>query len=465
MYDYDLIVIGSGPAGHSAAIQAAKINKRVALIEESESLGGNMVHSGTIPSKTLREAVLYLTGYREHNVYGDSYSVKKDITMNDLLIRTDYVIQHEIDTLKYQLSRNHIDIISAQASFISNNEISLNFKGDGTTRNITAEYFVIAVGTHPSKPTHLDIDNDLLFLSDDILNLPSLPKTLSIIGGGPIGLEYASIFATLGVRVTLIDKSNALLKFMDSEIVDSLKYEIRKKRITLRLNEEVDNIQKHKEKDENKIKIILSSGKQIISDKALYTIERSGNIQNLNLENAKVLFNKRGQIEVDSDCKSNIPNIYAAGDIIGFPSLASTSKEQGRLATCHAFNIKTNNYHKFYPYGIYTIPEISMVGSTEEELTEKGIPYEIGKSQYKEIARGQIIGDDTGILKLIFHIETRKLLGVHILGEGASELIHIGQSVLAFEGTIDYFIETVFNYPTLAECYKHAAFDGINKIS
>ncbi len=463
-YDYDLFVIGSGPAGQRAAIQAAKLGKRVAIAERKTVVGGVCINTGTIPSKTLREAALYLSGYRERGLYGASYTVKQDITMGDLLTRTDYVISHEIDVTRHQLLRNRIQVFAAEATFVDAHTIRLCDTVGHGQRDITAAFVVIATGTMATKDPHIPFDGQRIFISDDILRLDRLPRSLAVIGAGVIGCEYASIYAALGVRVTLIDKRPRLLSFVDAEITETLAYHLRQNRVTLRLNEEVSAIEPIEDAHGSRVKIHLASGKQIITEQALYSIGRTGATQALNLPAAGLEADGRGRLKVNASYQTDVPHIYAVGDLIGFPSLASTSMEQGRLAACHAFGVPATSVPELFPYGIYTIPEISMVGSTEEELTEQGIAYEVGKAQYREIARGQIIGDNTGLLKLIFHLDTRALLGVHIIGEGASELVHIGQAVLAFSGEIDYFVNTVFNYPTLAECYKTAAFDGINRL-
>ncbi len=463
-YDYDMVVIGSGPAGQRAAVQAAKLGKRTAIVERHAEIGGVMVNSGTIPSKTLREAVIYLTGYRERGIYGESYAVKDDITMSDLMIRTNHVMQQKTDTLRHQLLRNRVELITADASFIDSHTLALAAVDGRGSRPITAEKVVIAVGTTAAKPDWTNVDGKHILLSDDILNLPELPRSLAIIGGGVIGLEYGSIFATLGIRVTLIERDSRLLDFVDSELIDTLVYHLRQKRVTLRLNEEVTWMEPSDDERGQHVRIRLVSGKQIVSDAALYSIGRTGATASLGLETVGLEPDGRGRLTVNDTYQTSVDNIYAVGDVIGFPNLASTSAEQGRLASCHAFGLPARSVPGLFPYGIYTIPEISMVGRTEEDLTEDVVPYEVGRAQYREIARGQIIGDDTGLLKLLFHATTRKLLGVHIIGEGASELIHIGQAVLAFEGTVDYFVDTVFNYPTLAECYKTAALDGINRL-
>ena len=463
-FDYDLLVIGSGPAGQRAAIQGAKLDKRVAVVERRTVVGGCSVNLGTIPSKTLREVVLELSGYRSREFYGASYTVKEHITMQDLLVRTDRVIQHEIDVMRHQLRRNDVELIGAEACFLGRDTVRLDYVDGRTSRTVRARHIVLAVGCENTRDPHIPFDGRRIFTSDDVLHLDRLPRTLAVVGAGVIGCEYASIFAALGVRVTLIDKRDRLLPFVDAEIVDTLCHHLRENRATLRLNESVKELEIVDGNGHETVKLHLDSGKTIIAEKALYSVGRTGATAKLNLDAASLLPDSRGRLVVDAHFRTEIPNIYAVGDVIGFPALASTSMEQGRLAVCHAFGHRAQSTPERFPYGIYAVPEISMVGKNEEELSEAAIPYEIGKARYKEIARGQILGDVTGLLKLIFHAETRELLGVHIIGEGASELIHIGQAVLSFGGKIDYFIDTVFNYPTLAECYKVAAFDGINRL-
>ncbi len=464
-FEYDLLVIGSGPAGQRAAIQAAKLNKRVAIVERKAVLGGVCINTGTIPSKTLREAVLHLSGFRERGLYGASYTVKQNITMDDLLFRTDHVIRHELDVTRHQLMRNRVELLAADASFVDPHTIRLNYVDGRGQREVTAAVAVVATGTVATKEPNVAFDSQHILISDDILKLSRLPRTLTVVGAGVIGCEYACIFAALGVRVTLIDKRNRLLPFVDSEIIDALAYHLRENRVTLRLGEEVSGLELIDDDSHGqRVKIHLASGKQIVTESALHSIGRTGATDKLNLEAAGLAADDRGRLKVNAHYQTGVPHVYAVGDVIGFPSLASTSMEQGRLAACHAFGVEAKSVPELFPYGIYTIPEISTVGRNEEELTAQGISYEVGKAQYREIARGQIIGDSTGLLKLIFHLETRELLGVHIIGEDASELIHIGQAVMAFGGKVDYFINTVFNYPTLAECYKTAAFDGINRL-
>jgi NAD(P) transhydrogenase len=463
MYDYDLFVIGSGPGGQRAAVQAAKLGKRVGITEAGGVVGGVCIAKGTIPSKTLREAALYLSGYKERHVYGDSYSVKEKITMADLLHRTDYVIRTETDVVRHQLLRNGIELHAAHASFVDAHTIRLD-SPDTQQQQITADKVVIATGTNAARDTHIPFDGQQIFTSDEMLDLKDLPRTMAVIGGGVIGVEFATIFAILGVRVTLVDARPRLLEFVDAEVIDSLVYNMRRNRVTLRMAEKVTGLETVEGDRGQHVRIQLKSGKQIFADKALYSIGRQGATDGLNLETAGLDADSRGRISVNKHFQTAAENIYAVGDVIGFPSLASTSGEQGRLSACHAFGAPMESMPELFPYGIYSIPEISMVGKGEEELTEEGVHYEVGKAEYREIARGTIMGDASGMLKLIFDAESRKLLGVCIIGEGASELIHIGQVVLAMDGNIDYFINTVFNYPTLAECYKTAALDGVNRL-
>jgi NAD(P) transhydrogenase len=357
-----------------------------------------------------------------------------------------------------------VELINAEASFVDPHTIRLDFIDEHGYRDVTAKHIVIAVGTTATKDPHIPFDGRRVFTSDEVLSLDQLPRSLTVVGAGVIGCEYASIFAALGIRVTLIDMRPRLLPFVDGEIVDTLAYHLRNNRVTLWLNEKVQAIEPHDNDHGGGVNIHLASGKKIFSEKALYSIGRTGATERLNLAAAGLAADDRGRLKVNEHYQTSLPHIYAVGDVIGFPSLASISMEQGRLASCYAFGVETASVQELFPYGIYTIPEISMVGRTEETLTEQGIPYEVGKAQYKETARGQIIGDVTGLLKLVFHTETHELLGVHIMGEGASDLVHIGQAVLAYGGKVDYFINTVFNYPTLAECYKNAAFDGINRL-
>jgi NAD(P) transhydrogenase len=456
---YDLIVIGSGPAGQRAAIYGAKLGKKVALVEMREVVGGACINTGTIPSKTMREAVLHLSGYNYKSIYGMNYRVKERITMADLAFRVQHVIKTEIDVTEAQLSRNNIEMLTGVASFVDPTHVKVtNSKGSSIYE---ATSILIATGTKPASSPKVPINGTTIINSDLVLDLVNLPKTMIIVGGGVIGVEYCCMFAALGVRVTLIERRPRLLEFADQEIVEALSYHLRDARVTMRLNEEVQSV----EESEGSVTAYLESNKRVQGDTLLYAVGRQGNVDELDLANAGIEADQRGRIPVDKDFHTKTPNVFAVGDVIGFPSLASVSMEQGRIAAARAFgdeSIVSNP--SFYPYGIWTIPEISFLGKTEEQLTEEDVPYEVGVAYYREIARGQIRGDTTGRLKLIFHRETRYLLGVHIIGEGASELVHIGQAVMALGGKLDYFVDTVFNYPTLAECYKVAAFNGLNRV-
>ncbi|HKN46415.1 MAG TPA: Si-specific NAD(P)(+) transhydrogenase [Candidatus Polarisedimenticolia bacterium] len=459
MLEFDLFVIGTGPAGQRAAIQAAKLGKRVGISERREVVGGVSINTGTIPSKTFREAVLYLTGYQQRGLYGADSALREKVTMADLLYRCDHVIQREIEVIRDQMRRNGVTLIAGTASFVDPH--TLKVEGAKGTTDVRAKVVVIASGTEPAVPKTVPIDRETIITSDDILHLKELPRTLTVVGAGVVGTEYASIFAAVGVEVTLVDKRPRLLEFVDAEIIESLSYQMRNMNCIFRLNEEVASVAVDRPR---RALATLKSGKTIVSELLLYSIGRVGATAALNLGAAGIAPDERGRLRVNAAFQTSQPHIYAVGDIIGFPALASTSMEQGRLAACHAFGISCTSFPHLFPYGIYSVPEISFVGRNEQELTEAGVPYEIGLARYREIARGAILGDDSGLLKLLFHLETRRLLGVHIIGTGATELVHIGQAVLAFEGTIDYFVNNVFNYPTFAECYKVAALDGYNKV-
>jgi NAD(P) transhydrogenase len=461
MNEFDLLVIGSGPSGQRAAVAAVKRGKRVAVVEMRDVVGGVCINTGTIPSKTMREAVLHLSGYNYRSVYGMNYRVKERITMADLAFRVQHVIKTEVDVTEAQLSRNGVEVISGVASFEDSTHVRVTSARGSHVYE--ADNILIGVGTRPAATSKVPINGRTIIDSDQILDLPELPKTLIVVGGGVIGVEYTCMFSALGVRVTLIEKRPKLLEFADQEIVEALSYHLRDTRVTMRTGEEVESVE---EMPDGSVVANLESKKRITGNALLYAVGRQGNIGELNLAAAGIEADSRGRIPVDKDYRTKQSNIWAVGDVIGFPSLASVSMEQGRIAVARMFNdesIHTNP--SVYPYGIYTIPEISFIGKTEEQLTDEDVPYEVGVAYYREIARGQIRGDTTGRLKLIFHRETKALLGVHIIGEGAAELVHIGQAVMTLNGTVDYFIDTVFNYPTLAECYKAAAFNGINRLS
>ncbi len=458
---YDLIVIGSGPAGQRAAIYGAKLGKKVALVEMREVVGGACINTGTIPSKTMREAVLHLSGYNYKSIYGMNYRVKERITMADLAFRVQHVIKTEVDVTEAQLSRNNIEMLVGTASFDDPTHVRVTNSKGSTVYETKAT--IIGTGTKPASSDKVPINGSTIINSDLILELKTLPKTMIIVGGGVIGVEYTCMFAALGVRCTLIERRPRLLEFADQEIVEALSYHLRDSRVTMRLNEEVESVE---EMADGTVVANLESKKRVQGDALLYAVGRQGNVDELNLPSVGVESDGRGRIPVDKDFRTKCPSVFAVGDVIGFPSLASVSMEQGRVAAARAFGDETVlSNPSYYPYGIWTIPEISFLGKTEEQLTEEDVPYEVGVAYYREIARGQIRGDTTGRLKLIFHRQDHSLLGVHIIGEGASELLHIGQAVMALGGKVDYFVDTVFNYPTLAECYKVAAFNGLNRVS
>jgi len=460
MQAYDLVVIGSGPGGQRAAIQAAKSGKRVAMIEKRAEVGGVCTNTGTIPSKTMREAVLHLSGFYYQNFYGANYHVKETVTMADLHYRVQRVIENEVAVIQAQLQRNGVEMMHGAGSFVDAHHVAVE---NGSGRNqLEGANILIATGTKPAVNAKVPVNGRTIIDSDQILNMTQIPKTLIVVGGGVIGVEYACMFATLGVRVTIVEKRPRLLEFADTEMVEALTYNMRDRRVTMRLNEEVESVE---ELPDGRVAAMLVSKKRVLGDALLYAVGRQGNVDELNLAAAGVTADNRGRIQVDAGYRTAQPHIFAVGDVIGFPSLASVSMEQGRIAAANAFNLKIQSDPATYPYGIYSIPQISFIGKTEEQLTEEDVPYEVGMAYYREIARGQITGQTEGRLKLLFHRETLELLGVHIYGEEAAELLHIGQAVFTLKGKVTYFVDTVFNYPTLAECYKAAAFNGLNRLS
>ncbi|MBI1911361.1 MAG: Si-specific NAD(P)(+) transhydrogenase [Deltaproteobacteria bacterium] len=461
MRRYDVLVIGSGPGGQKAAIQASKLGKSVAIIERQPYIGGAGLNTGTLPSKTLRETALFFSGFKQRAIFGQ-FTLGRDIKLSELMHRKSEVIRNQMEVIIDQFNRNNVEIIYGEASFLDKNRLLVRGAA-GASEELYGEVILIATGTRPARPADVPFDSEHIHDSDSILTLDKIPANLTIVGGGVIGCEYACIFAALGVKINLVEKKARLLSFADEEIVTSLMYWMRHSGITLRLNEEVVDI-----KIESKGRVVtqLKSGKTIVSEKLLYTMGRVGNTDRLNLDAIGLKADDRGLLKVNESFQTPVPNIYAIGDVIGFPSLASTSMEQGRRAACHAFQKEslTCEVMEFIPLGIYTIPEISMVGATEDDLTAKGVPYEVGVAYFQEVARGQIIGDVHGMVKLIFNRQTRQLLGTHIIGEKASELIHIGQAVMNYGGPVDYFKDVVFNYPTLSDAYKEAALNGLNKL-
>jgi NAD(P) transhydrogenase len=503
MRHYDCAVIGTGPAGQKAAIQAAKLGKKVVIIEKSPAVGGAAINTGTIPSKALREAVLHLTGASKRGLFGEGYRVKRDITVSDLIYVSQQVIHHELQLVRSHFDRNGIDLVWGEARFETPNRVLITRPGE--SEQISADMFFIAVGTRPALPGSVPFNDQSVFSSDSLLQMNKLPRSMIVVGGGVIGCEYACMMATLGVKVTLVEGRHEVLGFLDSEIIEAFQYHMRAMGMTLRLGEKVATIELIKPPapavavaqappgpaaavpgagaegvaprgtaegmslggnvwNAPLVQATLESGKTLRAQTLLYAVGRQGNTEPLNLEAAGLHADDRGRIPVDANYRTPVPHIYAAGDVVGFPALASTSMEQGRLAVCHAYGEPTTSMPELFPYGIYAVPEISMVGKTEQQLTEAGIPYEAGIAQYKELARGQLLGDDTGMLKLLIHQDNHTILGVHAIGTGATELIHIGQAVMAFGGTVEFFINNVFNFPTLAEAYKVAALNGLNKL-
>jgi len=459
MAQYDLLVIGTGPAGQKAAVQAAKLGKKVGIVERKEAVGGVCTNTGTIPSKSLREAVLYLAGVRQRTIYGANYRLKKTITIEDLAFRTNHIIKNEIEVVQNQMARNGIDLLYGEASFLDLHWLLIQRAGTSTEHH--AHVIVIAVGTEPARPAEIPFDDNTIIDTDSFLTLKHLPTSMVIVGGGVIGTEYASILAMMGVPVILIDKRPRLLEFIDAQIIDALQQHMTDIGVTLYHEEEVVAIRKE---SDGKVTVSLAHRPSITTTTLMYAIGRIGATKLLNLEAIGIMPDTRGRVIVNDHFQTAVPHIYAVGDVIGFPALASTSMQQGRHASCHAFDHPDRTDTGLLPYGIYAIPEISTVGRNEDDLAKAEIPYGVGIAHYREIARGQLIGDETGMLKLLFHRHTRVLLGVHAIGEGATEIIHIGQAVMAYHGRIDYFIDTIFNYPTLAECYRVAALDGINRL-
>jgi NAD(P) transhydrogenase len=458
-YTYDLICIGSGPAGQRAAIQAAKLGKRVAIIEKKRVIGGTCLDTATIPSKTFREAVLSFTGLNRR--WGHSPDTPKiRPTAQQLMSRVTEVIRIEGQILYDQLGRNEVTLLQGEASFVDPHTLAVHT--DLGSQNVSSEHIMIAVGTVPTPPPNVAVDGTHIIDSDGVIHLQHLPRTMTVVGAGVIGTEYASMLGALGIEVTLVDSRIRPLEFLDGEIVDELIYQMRNHQVTFRLGESVERLE-ISHTAPHKVVLHLASGKRLVSDLVLYSVGRKGATATLRLENAGLKADDRGRLQVDHQFRTQVPHILAAGDIIGFPSLAATSSEQGRLAVCHAFGIEAKPMTQF-PIGIYSIPEISMIGSTEEQLTLQKVPYEVGMARYREIARGTIMGDQNGMLKMLFHRNDHRLLGVHTIGTGATELIHIGQAILQLERGLEYFLTTVFNYPTLAECYKVAALDAYNKL-
>ena len=457
---YDLVVIGSGPGGQKAAIAAAKLGKSVAVIERGLMLGGVCVNTGTIPSKTLREAVVYLTGMSQRELYGASYRVKEKITPADLLARTQHVIGKEIDVVRSQLMRNRVELYVGHARFVDAHTVQIEDPNRAESISITGSNVVIATGTKPLRPSGVEFDDSRVLDSDGILDLKTIPTSMVVVGAGVIGIEYASMFAALGTKVTVVEKRPTMLDFCDPEIVEALRFHLRDLAVTFRFGEEVTAV----DVGASGTVTTLASGKQIPAETVMYSAGRQGQTEHLDLEAAGLEADNRGRIFVDDNYQTKVDHIYAVGDVIGFPALAATSMDQGRLAAYHAFGEPCKGMTELQPIGIYSIPEVSYVGASEVDLTKDSVPYEVGVSRYRELARGQIAGDSYGILKLLVSTEDLRILGVHIFGTNATEMVHIGQAVMGCGGTVEYLVDAVFNYPTFSEAYKVAALDVMNKL-
>ncbi|MBX3357161.1 MAG: Si-specific NAD(P)(+) transhydrogenase [Phycisphaeraceae bacterium] len=468
MRKYDLCVIGSGPGGQKGAIQAAKLGKRACVVEKMEFVGGVAINTGTIPSKALREAVLAVTSLQEHAAEVSNIVMDQATRLKRVADSCSRVIRAEVEIVRGHLISNGIDLYSGTGKF--RGPTTIEVEGAQGTEVIEAANFLIATGTTPARPKSIPFDTTDVITSDELLRLPYVPRTMMVVGGGVIGTEYASMLTSLGMRVTLIEGRNRLLDFVDSEICEALQYHLRKAGLTLRMGEKVVSIKRidppagARVGNDAMVEATLESGKTLRADALMYCVGRQGCTDLLNLGAAGLEADDRGRIKVNERFQTQQPHIYAVGDVIGFPALASTSMEQGRLAACAMFGERADAVQRLLPYGIYSIPEISMVGWTEDQLTKEGIPYEAGVAQYQETARGHLLGDDIGMLKLLIHQESHAILGVHIIGTQATELVHIGQAVMAFNGTVEHIVNTVFNYPTLAECYKIAALNGLNKL-
>jgi NAD(P) transhydrogenase len=457
---YDLIVIGSGPAGRRAGVQAAKLKKSVLVVERGRRVGGVCVHTGTIPSKTLRETVLNLSGWRERGFYGRAHRNKENITAEDLRRRLAITLDHEVEVLEHQFNRNNVAWTAGAARFLGPHAIEVTAES-GETRHYHGDRIIIAVGTQPYRPTHIPFDGEHIVDADEILELKRLPRSLAVIGASVIGIEYATIFSALDVKVTVIEPGESMLGFVDRELVDEFVHDLRDRGVSLRFSSKAAHVTRHGDG----CLVELEDHRHIAAEMVLFAAGRKGATETLNLAAAGLSCDERGRISADAATfQTSVSHIHAVGDVIGFPSLASTSMEQGRIAACSAFGEPAQAPPEFFPYGIYSVPEISTIGMTEEQVREKRIPYEAGIARFRETSRGHIMGLSSGFMKMIFALETRRLLGVHIVGEGATELIHIGQAVLNLGGGLDYFVENTFNYPTLAEAYKIAALDAFNRM-
>jgi len=460
MSHYDLVIIGSGPAGRTAAIQAGKLKRKVLVVDRKDRLGGVSIHTGTIPSKTLRETVLNLSGWRERSFYGRSYRVKDEIGASDLRDRLEKTLDYEVDVLEHQFNRNHVETLHGVARFLSKTEIEVTTDTDEIVQ-VTSKKFLIATGTKTYRPDNVPFNGTNILDSDEFLEMSQIPRSLIVVGAGVIGVEYATMFSALDVKVTLIEPRETFLDFIDRTLIQEFTHEIRENGVDLRLGSAVANI----EDKGDHVQLELENGRQVQAEMLLFAAGRIGATEKLGMEAVGLELDHRGRFSVDRKTyQTDVPNIYAAGDVIGHPSLASTSLQQGRVAACHALNTPSLPESPWFPYGIYSVPEISTCGMSEEDIQKRNIPYEVGVARFRETSRGNIMGLEHGMLKMLFSLKTRRVLGVQIVGEGATELIHIAQAVLNLKGTVDYFVQNTFNYPTLAEAYKIAGLDAFNRM-
>jgi NAD(P) transhydrogenase len=461
-FDYDLVVIGAGPAGEKGAAQAAYFGKKVCVIERAPRPGGAAVNTGTIPSKTLRETALYFSGLRQRGLYGVDLRVKHDITISDFMFRERAVVETTWSLIDENLKRHHVDVVQGTARVTGPNEVEVTRFGQDP-RTITGGILLLATGSHPQQPTGIEVDGTIIVDSDSLLTLQKIPARMIVIGGGVIGCEYACIFAALGVKVTIVNSRSRLLGHLDAEVGEALK-----RQITARLGISVivDVEATEIAVEDGHARVTLSDGNTHHAEVVLFSAGRVGNTAGLGLDDLGVRCNQRGYVQVDKHYRTAAPTIYAAGDVIGFPALASTAMEQARVAVCHAFDLRyKQEVSPVLPYGVWTIPEIATVGETEDALQTRGIPYEVGRASFRTNPRGQILGETEGFVKLIFNPDDQRVLGVSIIGEHACELIHTAAAVMSFGGTIDYFIQSVFNYPALSDAYKYAAYDGLQALA
>lgn len=463
-FDYDFVIIGGGPAGRRAAIQASKLGKSVAVVDDQKKIGGVSVHTGTLPSKTIRESVLSVTGWRDQHFKSRNHRNEIKVMQESINSRLSKTLGDEVEVIHSQLARNNVAIIQGRAKFAGPHKLAIqqDSQGKKSSFSVTADKFLIAVGTKPFRPANIPFNGSSVIDSDSVAaNLP-MPRSITVVGGGVIGLEYATIFSTLEIPVTVVEARSQILEFIDRDIVANFTHQLSERGINLRLGRKIDEISLD-ERDQPVI--MLDDGRQLRSEMLLFTAGRVGAVDDLGLEKVGIECDSRGRLVVDKNTlQTTRPNIYAAGDIIGFPALASTSMEQGRQAACHAFGVPLKNAGNSFPLGIYSIPEIASIGLSEDDARKQGFQVEIGIARFQETSRGHILGNCEGMLKCIFDLNDRKLLGVHIVGEGATELIHIGQAVISLNGGIDYLSDNVFNFPTLAEAYKVAALDAYNRL-